>query len=705
MVDVTPGDSGANKGFWKEQIRDRNGRFARMGGAVTFDIELPGVLGKVRGNGILKDVYDLETVIIEVPDSSKVPKGIYYVKTSDFEMMDAIAILPADYVAEKLGTEIPEAPTPQAAPLKSKMTGSDILRERLRSIASVLKKEGRFPIPRLAFTQSVGKDSDVAKGAKLDYKKVFDAEPALQQKYGSAENMWQKVFQYAVDDRTQSPNTLAEIPEDMKEINRAYAKHVLGLDPDGLITVYRNAINGKETPEESAIGYASLDRNMAYDYNANRPNNFANGRYEIDVKPDEIFGMLGYSKVEDEYGFALGRELTNIPGRVRRVGDLASPAMQAPWLEEAANVYRRNQGSSPFRAFNVLGEFDFHPVEPLGESVDEFFQKYNLSAADIKAKFDQLYGEGAYDRYKASGNSVSFQRIRDLFVKLPDGRIGLDGAKLEKLNVTNVNTAEYRDDLFDNTMKMLSVFQELTGQPFMTHKTREYASPTQERDVSTPTEAKDVVPPGSENWIPILSDLLKQTADADDENNGFDPELGNKRLSIVMEKAGYNAKPKLVSQEEFNSIEGQTIYRGIPDQRFIEQYKSSPKHFAGQGKFGNGTYSTNQRQTAAQYGGGDTNVLEMKMAPDANIQKFESRSEYIDWVNGTLAKFREEYGNSGVSDDEYYDFVGQMDNIVDWTNVAVMLGIDAIEFPPSAGLEERYTIILNRGKVIVNDKP
>jgi hypothetical protein len=69
-----------------------------------------------------------------------------------------------------------------------------------------------------------------------------------------------------------------------------------------------------------------------------------------------------------------------------------------------------------------------------------------------------------------------------------------------------------------------------------------------------------------------------------------------------------------------------------------------------------------------------------------------------------MAKIREQYANSGVTNDQYYEFIQQIDNIVDWTNVAVMLGIDAIEFPHSIGLEERYTIVLNRGKVIVNDK-
>jgi hypothetical protein len=469
MVDVTPGDSGANKGFWKRQLRDKNGKFARMGGSVAFDIQLPGVAGKVRANGIIRDVIDLQTARIEVLDNKKIPKGFYNVNSNDFEMINEVARLDADYVDKTLkGVKNTELK------LKTSMSGSEVLKERLRSVARALKEDGRFPIPRITPTSTIGKNSDTAKGAKLDYKKVFDAEPALQEKYKSFENMWEQVYNYGVDERTQSPNELADIPEDMKELNRAYAKHVLGLDPEGLITFYRNAINSKFTPEESAVGYVSLDRNMAYDYNAKFEQRNANGRYEIDVKPAEVFGMLGYSKVEDEYGVTIGREVTSIPDRVRRVGDLASPEMQAPWLVEIADKYRSSYGASPFRGFNVLGEFDFHPVDPLGQTVDEFFQTYNLSAADIKAKFDQLFGEGAYDRYKASGNIVSFQKIRDMFIALPDGRVGLDASKLEDLGRL-IKPEEMVNDRFDNTIKMLSVFQELTGQYFMTHKTRDYS--------------------------------------------------------------------------------------------------------------------------------------------------------------------------------------------------------------------------------------
>jgi hypothetical protein len=467
MVDITPGDSGANKGFWRTQLRDRFGKFVEMGGSVLFDIELPGVIGKVQAVGTYIGTAEPGVGRIEVEDNKKIPKGIYLVKSEDLTAIEAI--LPSDYVEKTVA----EAKDPPQAPLKKSMLGSEVLKERLRSVARALKEDGRFPIPRMTVTSTIGKTSDTAKGAKLDYKKVFDAEPALQEKYKTFDNMWEQIYKYGVDERTQSPNELADIPEDMKELNRAYAKHVLGLDPEGLITFYRNAINSKYTEEESAVGYVSIDRDMAYDYNAKFEQRNANGRYEIDVKPSEVFGMIGYSKVEDEYGVTIGREVTSIPDRVRRIGDLETPKMQAPWLEELGNKYRTAYGASPFRGFNMLSEFDFHPVEPLGQTVEEFFEKYSLSSADIKAKFDQLFGEGAYDRYKASGNIVSFQRIRDLFIGLPDGRIGLNGAKLEDTGKLG-KPEDMVNDLLDNTLKMLSVFQELTGQYFMTHKTRDY---------------------------------------------------------------------------------------------------------------------------------------------------------------------------------------------------------------------------------------
>lgn len=471
MVDVTPGDSGANKGFWRFQLRDRYGRFVEMGGGVVIEVSLPGVRGTVRARGVFREMFDLENAKIEVLDSTEIPKGIYTVNRKFIEAINEKARLSKDYVKNQVAKARGEVPS---SSLQTSISGSEALKIRLKSVARALKEEGRFPIPRQASNEEIasGKPTDISKGAKIDYRKVFDSEPGLQEKYKSFENMWEYVRKNSVAFDTQSPNELSEIPEAMKELNRAYAKHVLNLDPDGFITVYRNAVNGKDTEAESAVGYVSLDRQMAWDYNSGRENVGKNGRYEISVKPDEVFGMLGYSQVEDEYGLTIGRGVTSQEGRVRRVGDLES-AVLPDWLEEWNKTFQRGRGQSPLRFFGLAGEYDLHKVDDFGKNLEEFLAKYNLQASDIAAMFNKLYGEGAYAEYKASGNAISFQLIRKMFMDLENGKIGLNLPYLEKFQELKPNSA-YKGDQFDNIMKMLSVFQELTGQYFMTHKTREY---------------------------------------------------------------------------------------------------------------------------------------------------------------------------------------------------------------------------------------
>lgn len=463
MVDVTPGDSGANKGHWRKQLRDRFGKFMRMGATVEFEAYIDGMPGLQRGTGVFIGAHDLKTAKIEVSKGSRssVPAGIYRIN------VDYITVLPDDQQPAKQ-----EAPKAEPPKLKAKISGSEALKTRLKSVARVLKEKDRFPVPRIGSSAEVGKDTDIANGARVDYQKVFDASPEVKERFKTFDNLWNYVTKTGTDLTTQSPNDLNEIPEEMKLVNRAYAEHVLGLEPDGLLTVYRNAVNGKDTEQESAVGYVSLDREMAWDYNSHRDNIGANGRYEIDVKPDEVFGHIGYSRVEDEYGLTIGRGVTYQDGRVRRVGDLQQAEL-APWLQDWNNEYQRGRGQSPFRGFNVAGEYDFHEVEDFGENIQEFFAKYGLQASDIAEMFDKLYGEGAYARYKESGNTVSFQLIKKMFVKLENGNLGLNAKYLNEFNVLKPNE-EYKGDQFDNIMKMLSVFQELTGQYFMTHKTRDY---------------------------------------------------------------------------------------------------------------------------------------------------------------------------------------------------------------------------------------
>jgi ADP-ribosyltransferase exoenzyme len=541
MVDVTPGDSGANKGFWRQQLRDRFGKFVEMGGTVMFDIRLPGVDGIIQAFGKFIGNSEVDVARIEVSDNSRIPKGVYLVKHSDITAVEAV--LPDAYVEKETAEAIAErAGQEPVAELKSKITGSEALKIRMKSVARHLKEKGRFPLPRQGSFSNIGGDTDIANGAKLDYKKVFDAEPGLQEKYGTFEKMWDYVAMAGTDLTTQSPNNLNDIPEDMKVLNRAYAKHVLGLNPDGFLTVYRNAVNGKDTEQESAVGYVSLDQQMAWDYNSTRENIGANGRYEIDVRPDEVYGMLGYSRVEDEYGLTIGRGVTGQEGRVRRVGDL-EPAKLAPWLEKWNSTFRRDRGESPLRGYGVAGQYDLHEVENFGDNIQEFFQKHNLQASDISAMYDKLYGDGAYAEYKASGNNVSYQDIQKMFIKLDNGKLGLNVEVLDLLQELKP-TDEYKNDRFDNVMKMLSVFQELTGDHFMTHKTRDYTPPTPEAE-----ESVNIYDQTIDGGIIDLRALRQEK----EEVSKFDLEMFSEIQIESLKRyaqAGYREINKLVRSEE-----------------------------------------------------------------------------------------------------------------------------------------------------------
>lgn len=500
-----PGGEGANKGFWRQQWRDRLKRFAKMGRSIRFTLEINGVLKSFIGRfkGASKDNPNLARVLVKGdPD---LPDGYYYVDSNNGEMIVATLsdsrlrklgigrdeknrFVPLDQAksAQRLedvifepleGTE-PEKPRA----LKKKMTGAEVQARKMSTVYENLKEEGRFPVPRQTTSNHWGKNSDIAEGAKEDYNLVYEQlkglDPKWEQQYPNFEDFWNRVQELSVGQTSQSPNDLADIPEEMKEINRAYAERVLGLEPDGKITYYRNAVNQKGTPEESALGYVTTNADFAYDYNSQAPNINGNGRYEIDVQPDEVFGMLGYSQLEDEFGVVIGRGVTSQPGRVRRVGDLEQPKM-APWLEKYQGGVGRSTGGTPYRHYALAGQFDFLPVDPLGTDVNDFLQKHGKTSADIKAKFDELYGEGAYDAYKASDNTLTFSAINNLFVDAGDGKVGLDITKIEGGEGgflapsgygDTANPESFENDRVDNTLKMLSVFQELSGQPFMVHR-------------------------------------------------------------------------------------------------------------------------------------------------------------------------------------------------------------------------------------------
>jgi hypothetical protein len=219
---------------------------------------------------------------------------------------------------------------------------------------------------------------------------------------------------------------------------------------------------------------------------------------------------------------------------------------------------------------------------------------------------------------------------------------------------------------------------------------------------------KKGIEPGFKNWNNQIGKIFAVV----DKKGEFGPR-GDVMQATFIEKSGFNGKPQVLSQAEFDALEGETIYRGVTFEGMVTDYIESEVQYAGQGSFGNGTYNSNLKETAETYASGSgpdagdlqARVMEMKLLPDANVLLFEEVPELREWASQKTTEFLEGYKKSGANPAEYQEAEWKLFNEGDWTNIAIMLGIDAVRFKvPLTDKEEYYTITLNRGKVAINGK-
>jgi hypothetical protein len=222
------------------------------------------------------------------------------------------------------------------------------------------------------------------------------------------------------------------------------------------------------------------------------------------------------------------------------------------------------------------------------------------------------------------------------------------------------------------------------------------------------TKKKKSINPGFKNWNNQIGKIFAVV----DKKGEFGPR-GDVMQATFIEKSGFNGKPQVLSQAEFDALEGETIYRGVTFEGMVTDYIESEVQYAGQGSFGNGTYNSNLKETAETYASGsgpdagdlEAKVMEMKLLPDANVLLFEEVPELREWASQKTTEFLEGYKKSGANPAEYQEAEWKLFNEGDWTNIAIMLGIDAVRFKvPLTDKEEYYTITLNRGKVAINGK-
>jgi hypothetical protein len=189
----------------------------------------------------------------------------------------------------------------------------------------------------------------------------------------------------------------------------------------------------------------------------------------------------------------------------------------------------------------------------------------------------------------------------------------------------------------------------------------------------------------------------------------IDPSRGNMTQAVVIEAAGFNGKPTILCEKEFVALEGESLYRGVKSVEQVTDFKESIVQYAGEGYMGNGTYSSNKQVTAYAYAGQDREsnadrlprIMEMKMLPTANVMDFETVNDMRTYAKKLGSDFVTQYKESGANPQQQRYAEAAFTTNADWTNLAIMSGIDAVRFP--AGLQgESYTVILNRGQVAIN---
>ena len=230
-----------------------------------------------------------------------------------------------------------------------------------------------------------------------------------------------------------------------------------------------------------------------------------------------------------------------------------------------------------------------------------------------------------------------------------------------------------------NGQKLLSQYKEKQGAT---------AKPEKTSSIRTDAEVQSMVDKIKKDNAELLSDRYA------------DPALI--RMAVYKE-LGYDAKPTVLKDREFNGADGEVVYRGIdikvrtssPDPNTqnreasragCQQFKSG-ELFPGEGIYGGGTYTSTGYYTANQYAGRNGAVLQMKVPKTAKLVDFDTIEDLY-----RVSKLTDY--NSG-----YHSVIAEVGTY------AALLGYDGIRVPgaiPSRG--EDFIVLLNRGKAVVNEK-
>lgn len=210
------------------------------------------------------------------------------------------------------------------------------------------------------------------------------------------------------------------------------------------------------------------------------------------------------------------------------------------------------------------------------------------------------------------------------------------------------------------------------------------------------------------------------------ETSGL-PKGSDPNLHAAQELMDYNGKPTILSADDFDKVEGVKVYRGVERKSHVDAFLDGD-NYAGQGVYGNGSYSTTNQKYALQFAENNLdNVMELKITPDFNtvtVQEmniwrntFEKEIEYkinqLQWARKEafdLQDYKSAVAKIDAQLEEMYLIKQRLGH--DLGTLATLRGYDAIVVNAGEmGLtavndyDELYYVILNRSKLIAKGKP
>lgn len=208
------------------------------------------------------------------------------------------------------------------------------------------------------------------------------------------------------------------------------------------------------------------------------------------------------------------------------------------------------------------------------------------------------------------------------------------------------------------------------------------------------------------NYEQIVDLLERHLQDYKDEFTESVRRRGNGVMAILGDELGASQLPELITEEQLEkevADGGTELWRGFgyEGSQYAEQFKTGELYY-GKGVYGDGTYTTIDKDTAmtyADYRQRESSMAHMVLKPDAKITSWQTLID--DYSNETtrgalldIMKKRHPYGDTNLN-----YFVHSVTR--DGGCLGLLNGYDAVFVEDKKNQESDYYIILNRGSVKV----